>query len=126
MSRDRYMRARRAGAGSLNREEWNSTVASAEAIERLKMDGMYDAIDRLPDGPYYTRPRPEPVWLAPDEMVVKARTILEVEAEFALAEAIQHEIAVLAKDDMDSARRARLLNTVDELRQRIARRGDPS
>lgn len=122
MSRTRYNLARAAGACTLDRETWQSTVARAEVIERLRWPNLFDS---AAPSPLYTHPRPERVWLKPDEMIIEARLVLNVEAEFALAESIQHEIRELAADDMDAARRQRLLRTIDELRDRIAKRGEP-
>ena len=123
MSRSRYHRARIAGATTLDREQWGSIVARAEAIERLRWPSF--ALEPE-SAPVPERPRSEYVHLGPGQMVIDARMVLNIEAEFALAEEIQDEVRRVAADDMCESRRARLLRTIDEFRERIARRGEPS
>lgn len=62
------------------------------------------------------------VYIMPDQLVVDARLILNVEAALADALEVQLELLELAKDDMNEARKARLLRTIDRARETIAKR----
>lgn len=118
-ARDRYHRVKLAGAGTLNRQDWQEIVDAAIAASDAVSPLRYAFRD---DPPPMTPPAPRPVWLEYGQMVVDSRRILEVEAALAEAEELHLEIRQIASEDMNSARRDRLLRTLEAAKAKIARR----
>lgn len=120
MSRDRWHRAALAGARSLNRTEWDRMVKrAADAMHEhyARLGRTFVAEPRAPE-----LPRRQHVILESTMLVVDAQMVLDLELALTHAEMLAAEIEQLASEDVDSARRARLMRTIERCREAIAKR----
>lgn len=117
-ARHRYYCALRNGASVLDEARWAKLVD--EANFALMTDRPSFSSSAAADSPAPSRSRM--VVLHPTDLVVSAQTILDVEAALALAEELRFEIESVAKDDLDSARRARLVRVIENTIEVVGRR----
>jgi len=115
--RRRYYRAIRAGAHALNMERWTKLVDDAEtAVSAAHRDHVFDpAVD-------YAKREWRHATFQPTDFVISAQTILDIEAALAIGAELVAEAESLAKDDLDSARRARLVLAIERAIENVGRR----
>jgi len=119
VSIDRYRRARLAGAGPLSRDGWAEIVAAAVAAAEKANPWLCPTFEAVKPEDI---PRREYTQLMPGQMVIDARTVLAVEAALAEAELLADELRTAAAEDLDSARRARMLRTIEAAGEAVAKR----
>lgn len=117
----RWMRAARAGARTLNLDAWSRIVDEAtEAMERYYSRRSFSFEATEPSSTDIRDRRH--VILEPTSLIISAQAVLDLEAALAHATMLIAEIEQLASEDMDAARRARLMRTIEACREAIAAR----
>jgi hypothetical protein len=120
MTCPRYFKAMLSGCVAIDDRRWSAIVGNAiSAVEN-------EASERLTS---FTSP-PDPsrrvelryARLLPTEIVVDSRDILGVEIALARALEERHEIELLAQDDIDSSRRARLSSAIESAIAKVRNR----
>lgn len=120
MSRERAFRAMRHGARRLDHERWQQLVAKAELAvddEHRFRTSSFSATEVLP-----SLMRTRPVTLRPTQFVIEAQDVLDLELALTEASMLAAELEEHASEDLDGARRARLLRTIETARRKIADR----
>lgn len=121
--RDRYFRACQLGAGPLNEAGWAALVEKAgAALEKDRAVIYGDATFKSPSISAARANLERHVMLGPTHLVVDAQTVLDVEFALAHATELQREILEIAADDLEEARRARLIRTINRAKAAVEKR----
>jgi hypothetical protein len=117
--RDRVHHALVNGARPLDTDRWLGLVEeSARLLERQRP--VWADIDPAPliNDP----PKARPVYILPEQVVVEAQLLLDLELALARAEEVSTELRELAAEEIDKTRRTRLQQTIATAIERIEAR----
>lgn len=111
------MRAKMAGARSLDREQWAAAVnASAKQVHE-----RYTGLSFEPAAPWPSEKLGRPEIVKAGDVVLDAQLVLDVELALVEAEQAMEEFAQLVDEEVDAARAARLRRKLDEATTRVRR-----